>query len=227
MEKSKSKNWCNVCGDRHAPPTGKNCQKKQVQISGLSMDSVSGSDSEDSDHLALSKLAKQKKASTLKSVTPHDGEQNYNVVKQKASGSGVESGNVSTQEDNSEQNVQALLLKELRRVNDRLGLLEDQVAAGSSSEHKDRQKLSKTTKTKQAVYSDSTCSSDSEQELPTLSEISSSRSIQKKVDGRIEKLDSKLVREGKDQKIKSKTGGLLKSLFQIGFLGHMSISWGV
>ena len=178
-------------------------------MSGLSMDSVSGSDSEDSDHLALSKLAKQKKSSTLKSVTPHDGGQNYNVVKQKASGSGVESGNVSTQEDNSEQNVQALLLKELRRVNNRLGLLEDQVAAGSSTEHKDRQKLSKTTKskTKQPVYSDSTCSSDSEQELPTLSEIRSSRSIQKKVDGRIEKLDSKLVREGKDQKIKSKRRG--------------------
>ena len=190
------------------PPTGKNCQKKQVQMSGLSMDSVSGSDSEDSDHLALSKLAKQKKASTLKSGTPHGGGQNYNVVKQKASGSSVESGNVGAQEDNSEQNVQVLLLKELRRVNDRLGLLEDQVAAGSSTEHKDRQKLSKTTKskTKQPVYSDSTCSSDSEQELPTLSEIRSSRSIQKKVDGRIEKLDSKLVREGKHQ-IKSKRGG--------------------
>ena len=190
------------------------------------MDSVSGSDSEDSDHLALSKLAKQKKASTLKNVTPHGGGQNYNVVKQKASGSSVESGNVSAQEDNSEQNVQVLLLKELRRVNDRLGLLEDQVAAGSSTEHKDRQKLSKTTKskTKQPVYSDSTCSSDSEQELPTLSEIRSSRSIQKKVDGRIEKLDSKLVREGKHQNIKSKRGGLLKSLFQIGFPGHMSIS---
>ena len=192
------------------------------------MDSVSGSD--DSDHLALSKLAKQKKTSTLKSVSPHDGGQNYNVVKQKASGSGAESGNVSTQEDNSEQNVQALLLKELRRVNGRLGLLEDQVAAGSSSQCKDKQKLSKVTKTKtkQAVYSDSTDSSDSEQELPTLSEIRSSRSIQKKVDGRIEKLDSKLVREGKDQTIKSKRGGgLLKSLFQIGFLGHMSIFWGV
>ena len=80
------------------------------------MDSVSGSDSDNSDHLALSKLVKQKKTSTLKSVTPHDGGQNCNVVKQKPAGLGAESGDVSLQEDDSEKNVQALLLKELRRV---------------------------------------------------------------------------------------------------------------
>ena len=57
------------------------------------------------------------------------------------------------------------------------------MAAGPSSQRKDKQKLSKVnrTKTKQAVFSDSTDSSDSEQELPTLSEIRSPNLFKRKL----------------------------------------------
>ena len=121
-------------------------------------------------------------------------------------------------------------------MNQRLELVEEQVAAGSTSQgssKKDYQKLSKESKVLSRNFSkivDSTSdSSDEEVGIPTLAEMRASAALQKKIDSKISSLVTNKSDKGNDHnpKLKSKRGGgQLMFWYLKKWRGHMSTFWG-
>ena len=218
MVKQKHKGYCTVCNERHLPPTGKKCVKKQQQEE-LQTGLLDSSDdlSMDTHVSTVSTSAKKQKrmsTSTKSGPAPVTKGQNCKVNRAKAPGLG---GDLHCSEASSDEemtgDVQVLILQQLRKVNKRLDAVEDQVAgaADSTSAHgKDGTKLSKLKKYGSTKFS-KLCVSDSsedELELPSLSNIRSDRGLQRKVDAKLRSLDEGQSSGNEGHKIKSKRGGI-------------------
>ena len=215
MVKQKHKGYCTVCDDRHLPPTGKKCLKKQqqeeLQTGMLDSSDDLGMDTHGS--TVSTSARKQKKMSTKSGPAPITNGQNCKVKRAKAPGLGGDlyCSDVSTDEEMT-GDVQVLILQQLRKVNRRLDAVEEQVAGapGSTSAHgKDGTKLSKlkkygSTKFSKMVVNDS---SEDELELPSLSNIRSDRGLQRKIDAKLRSLEEGQNSGNESHKIKSKRGG--------------------
>ena len=107
--------------------------------------------------------------------------------------------------------MQAQILEQLKKMNHRLGTVEECVAQSTYTQHTQRQKLSKNSKTgyKSSNSSDSDSSDDNNEPLPSLSSIRKSAVVQKQVDSWIRQLEKTNQSPGTDTggKIKSKGGG--------------------
>ena len=199
----KHKDWCSRCEGRHYPPTGKKCKliknddhlmdpehslEGSVGASSFVMDSDKSHATRWKNNTTVSKSARGGQNCKVKGAKPL-GHSNEEVA---PDGSGLE-------------DVQGLILQELKRVNQRLDVVEGQMAAGSSSQgssKKDYQKLSKKAEFWSKNYSkvvDSTSdSSDEEVEIPTLAEMRVSAALQKKIDSKIGSLVSNKSDKGND-----------------------------
>ena len=227
----KNKKWCNVCEDRHIPPTGKKCtmaknMQKNVsdvsgQISSTNPDSSSVDSDSSSDHVVRTKK------STVSAKKAPGGGQNSNVSGAMPPGLHSQAGGEQPTEDDSlAGDVQVLILRELRKVSKRLDVveerMEDQGAAAAGSSRRKNCKLSKNTahdigttvkKNKKVTVVSSSESSDEEFQIPDLKAIRSSRPIQKKIDKKLANLQkSKHDQGNKTPKIKSKRGGVTEVL---------------
>ena len=227
----KQKRWCNVCNDRHTPPTGKKCtmnkekvQKSASDVSGQIDNSSFESSSMDSDSGSEQAMSSGK-LPVSKNKTPGGG-QNSSVSGASALGSHTVAEKEQQSQDGSlAGDVQVLILQELRRVNKRLDVVEEQMGAPTTSvvtsSREPVSKLSKHTahdskfsvkrsRTKTVMTSDS---SDNETEIPDLKVIRSSRPLQKKIDKKLASMDKEKHNQGNETpKIKSKRGGTTEVL---------------
>ena len=124
-----------------------------------------------------------------------------------------------TEEEEGSSDIQARILQELQRMNSRLDVVEQQVGKKSSRSSKDNEKKRKLSTVCKPIKSDSKlkyksqvlCSdvSSDVSDFPSLSDIKSSKAVQRKVDRSIANLDSSHIAQGNDhaQKLKSKRGG--------------------
>ena len=235
--KSKNKNKCTKCGDKHYPPTGKKC----VLYSGTNQDS------EDNDTLGSSKVlngtsgSKSKVGSSTVPVGPSGSGNRVgsSTVPVGPSGSGnsfvkhkspLKMVGLSSDEEDT---VSIQILKQLPKVNDRLDIVEEKVDGATASSRRGQQKsqrkhkLSKHCDNKfskkqcKQTWSDSSESSESSESdgdvIDTIrkpSVLRASVKMQRKVDERIRRLeaihDSPGTESGK--KIKSKRGGNVEVL---------------
>ena len=119
--------------------------------------------------------------------------------------------------DEAVEDVQQQVLRELKKINPRLEVMEDQVASSRSQSRRPRtDKLSTRSKHSGSSCKTSNCtilrdgseSSDDEIDLPELSSLRSSKSIQKRVDKAVAGLQKQQAQgNDKNSKIKKKGGG--------------------
>ena len=218
----KNKNWCTTCTKKHFPPTGKKCpvniEKQQkaaandtVEEGSVVRDSLSGQ--------TVSKSLASAGCSTKESTHKKD----LFVSGPGALGHGDLSASTSAdstdtdEEAEASSSVQAKILHELQRMNCRLDVVEQRVAKKSRpKKDSEKRKLSTVSKygksdsklksKKQVVCSDE---SSDDSDFPSLIDIKSSRSVQKKIDRSLDNLDSTHIPKGNDHahKLKSKRGG--------------------
>ena len=225
----KQKRWCNVCDDRHIPPTGKKCtiNKKKVHrstsdVSGQIDNSSFESSSMDSDS-GSEQAVSSGKLPVSKNKAPGEGQNSF-VSGASALGPQTMAEKEQQSQDGSlAGDVQMLILQELRRVSKRLDVVEEQMGAPTTSvvtsSREPVSKLSKHTahdskfsvkKSKKKMVITST-SSDDATEIPDLKVIRSSRPLQKKIDKKLASMDKEKHNQGNETpKIKSKRGVLLK-----------------
>ena len=203
----KHKGWCALCNDRHYPPTGKKCQ----------LEKQSGQESEHLDHCVNSlnprpssgaqdsKASSKKRGKTTKSAThPSKDKLDFTVVKAIAL-QGDSDSEMTTEERVVEKtgkepigvdDVQVLILQELKKVRSRQDMVEEQVADDKkeSVRRRDSAKVSsnndshvcskrKLRKQKQLVSSES---SDDDYQLPTLAGIRTFKVLQQKINHRVD-----------------------------------------
>ena len=132
----------------------------------------------------------------------------------------VEDSSTSSDESDHPSGVQALILKELKRVNSTPDAVESKVATTKKrKQHKDKEQrkfgpqLSNfVLKNKLCDESQSSCSnvssSSSEDELPCLLVLKSSRAVQRKIDQTVAEMEAESRNEGNDLTIESKRGCL-------------------
>ena len=199
------------------PPTDKKCklQKKALEDSESdTMDEVVQHDVSVKDS-GVKSGSRKKQALKRSAMTPNPKGQNCKAKRAQPQGSDVSADeDHSPQEGSTQADVQLMILKELRRVNSRLDVVEEQVAEGRAvgpSHGRNCVKLSSTkvsnSKVKKVIYTSE--SSDDEQAISSLSELRSSTVLQKKVDAKVKSLDQANSATGNDQiqKLKSKRGG--------------------
>ena len=212
----KNKNKCWACGEKHYPPTGKNCKNAQnpeeeaessVSVD-VSLDERDSPASQVKSHKKVKKCVKKPGVTVEKdSAVSHYGH-------------GDTTDERGLVEEAAGQGVQLQILAELRSMSARLEAVEGQVNKQGSvhgSTKTKGQKLSSCTKSKKFVKQSDTSSSESNESLessddevkiPQLSHIRSSKEVQRQIDRSIAKLSRKQL-EGNDisQKLKSKRGG--------------------
>ena len=211
----KNKNKCWACGDKHYPPTGKNCKNAQkpsheTVMSGTSDDSL---DERDSLSSQAKSSVKNKKSAKYSSVA---GKKDFGVKSQY--GQSDTAGEMGLVDEAAGQWVQFQILAELRSMAARLETVEEQMGQQKSvTKVKTKtHKLSSSAKLKKSVNQSDTSSSESneslessddEVKLPGLSHIRSSKEVQRQIDRSIAKLSRKQL-EGNEnsQKLKSKRG---------------------
>ena len=205
MGKNKDKCW--ACGDKHYPPTGKNCKKAQKVEEDVSSDSTDVSLDERDSPLSQVKCQKSVKKSGKKRSVAVEKDSS---VKSHCGQSDTVDG-ASLVDEAAGQGVQLQILAELRSMSARLEAVEGQVG------QKDVNSKPKGLKSKTSVkkcdissseQSQSSESSDDDTKIPELSYIRSSRDVQKQIDRSLAKLSKKQL-EGNDgsKKLKSKRGG--------------------
>ena len=190
-----NKNRCSKCGERHLPPTGKKCKYVHQVKHKI-----------DNDHNDLSNQAGSSTHTKAVKWTPKE-----------------QLALDSSSEDDTTDQVQLQILKELRRLNQRLDVVEEKVQQSSQQNRKEQGKI----KEQSELNSVSSCtfhskkvgkntvlsseSSDSEVEsihdfLRSLSTLRSAGSMQKKVDDTLRQIEdsSGVANNGK---IKSKCDG--------------------
>ena len=137
------------------------------------------------------------------------------VKKAKASGlsrPGDHAVLTSSGDEHSSGGVQALILKELQRVNSRLEAVEDSMESKTHrrSRRRDSAKLSTPEHLTESCCKTKKCRKSKMStvfsESSSLSVLRSSKDIQKQVDERIAEIESRSKIEGKDSKLKSKRG---------------------
>ena len=235
---NKNKNKCSKCGNKHYPPTGKKCmvwqeaeQSTEVEESTSDMGSTT---------VPSNSMAKQNSYAKQKSSNPAKGSSTVPSATMEARNS-FDKHKSPTEEDKlsseEEDTVSLQILKQLKRVNDRLDAVEEKVADVVSGDSKDQQtrqkqdrKLSKHSsckkykrqrhKSSSSSDDDSSSSSSSQDEsvvnVPNLKSLRTSMKIQKQVDARIRDLEKAHDNPGieKQEKIKSKRGGNVEVLVQ-------------
>ena len=222
----KGKNYCNKCDTRHFPPTGQKCSiLEEYHVSPMLAEQSSRKGKSKFSEPSSSKTSR-KMAKGLQQVSDSDTDlssveaspvlQKNGAIKKKTVNRTTVASQVDTLEEEEEQGVQSQILKQLQLMNKRLGEVEQQVQAKDSRHKtKDLQKLSTPTcsncdKSKGVCYSDSKVTSSDESDVPDISYLRSSKSIQKQVDCRLSQLERGAHLQGKcnSQKIKSKRGGV-------------------
>ena len=209
----KNKNKCWACGDKHYPPTGKNCKKAQKVEEDVSSDSTEVSLDERDSPLSQVKCQKSVKKSVKKRGVAVEKD---SFVKSHCGQSDTVDG-ASLVDEAAGQGVQLQILAELRSMSARLEAVEGQVGQKDVNRKPKGLKLSSCTKSKTSVkkcdsssseQSQNSESSDDDTKIPELSYIRSSRDVQKQIDRSLAKL-SKKQSEGNDgsKKLKSKRGG--------------------
>ena len=218
--KAKNKNYCSKCQSKHYPPTGKKCQSAMEKLKNqpsagvdpVTASSDSGSDGRDSGMGAFNvdmgkkKVTQQKDCVVKKVLNPGQARPSDHTDDSDTSGDERPSGG-----------LEALILKELQRVNSRLDDVEATVQGQRQhrKRDKDTQKLSKTNvlsksqsyskKSKSSKYVSE--SSSDEESLPTLSTLRTFWQIQRQVDARIAEIESQSKVQGDESnKLKSKRG---------------------
>ena len=217
--KAKNKNYCSKCHSKHYPPKGKKCQNIMDTLKNqpsTSVDPVSSSDSgrdgRDSGMGAFNVDMGKKKVTQPKDC----------VVKRvsnpgQARPSDHTDGSDTSEDERPSGGLQALILKELQRVNSRLDDVEATVQGQRQHRRRDTdtQKLSKANVlSKSESYSRKgrsskhvSESSSDEDPLTTLSTLRTSRQIQRQVDARIAEIESQSQVQGDEStKLKSKRG---------------------
>ena len=233
-----NKNKCSKCGNKHYPPTGKKCmvwqeaeQSTEVEESTSDMGSTtvpSNSTVKQNSYVKQKSSNPAKGSSTVPSAT-REARNSFDKHK-----SPTEDDKLSSEEEDT---VSLQILKQLKRVNDRLDAVEEKVADVVSGDSKDQQtrqkqdrKLSKHSsckkykrqrhKSSSSSDDDSSSSSSSQDEsvvnVPNLKSLRTSMKIQKQVDARIRDLEKAHDNPGieKQEKIKSKRGGNVEVLVQ-------------
>ena len=219
--KSKNKNKCTKCGDKHYPPTGKKC----VLYIGTNQDS------EDNDILGSSTVpvgtsgSRSKVGSSTVPVGPSGSGNSF--VKHK---SPLKMVGLSSDEEDT---VSLQILKQLQKVNDRLDIVEEKVDGATTSSRRGQQQIQRkhklsrhcdnksSKKQYKQTWSDSSDSSESSESdsdvidnIPKPSGLRGSVKMQRKVDERIRRLEAIHDSPGTklSQKIKSKRGGNVEVL---------------
>ena len=137
---NKNKNKCSKCGNKHYPPTGKKCMLWQVAEQSAEMEestSDMGSTTVPSDS-----MVKQNSYVKQKSSNPAKGSSTVPSATMEARNSFVihksptEEDKLSSEEEDT---VSLQILKQLKRVNDRLDAVEEKVADVVSGDSKDQQ----------------------------------------------------------------------------------------
>ena len=220
--KAKSKNFCSKCLEKHIPPTGKKCTKQTVEHSKPAKDSKKKSaiktapvlSFSDSDSMSGSssgdEITRQSDCSDKRALAPGSQGPSDNPKKRTQDSS-------SEEEDYKTADTQALILKQLKKVNSRLDAVEEKIATTLTSKRHKELKLSTccdtidhvSKKSSQKLRKVVSSSSSEEEDLPCLSTLRSSHQIQRKIDRRISEmqLDSKFEGRDTDLKNKSKRGG--------------------
>ena len=145
----KNKNKCWACGDKHYPPTGKNCKKAQKVEEDVSSDSTDVSLDERDSPLSQVKCQKSVKKSVKKrSVTVEKD----SSVKSHCGQSDTVDG-ASLVDEAAGQGVQLQILAELRSMSARLEAVEGQVGQKDVNNKPKGLKLSSCTKSKTSVKS--------------------------------------------------------------------------
>ena len=217
--KTKNKNYCSTCHEKHIPPSGKKCQlsnKPNMDLPSTSGAQVMASSSDVPDS-GVGAFYTNKSAKKVKK------QKDCYIKKAAASGqskSSVQMAETSSEDEHSSGGLQALILQQLQQVNSRLDAVEDRMATHSPGRtgNKDSTKLSSPQYLLKSSKSSKKChkskvkhvvddSSSDDESLPSLSVLRSSRNIQKAVDKRIAEIESLTQPEGKDNKTKSKRGG--------------------
>ena len=207
-----NKNLCNKCNKKHFPPTGKRC--KYLKKGLVSVDS-------DINVMPQGGVPVETHSETDINAMPHSG---VPVTQSKKSKNVCDSLCDSSSSDD-EPSVQLQILQELKRVNTRLNAVEDQIAEGESSRRQKRKhrpdelsklssknlvKLSSKKLAKTVSHtSESDSSPDSDCNVPSLSALKSSSSIQHQIDERLRELEvlPEDTGVGFKGKLKSKRGG--------------------
>ena len=208
---------CTKCGERHFPPSGRNCQ--QVQ---------------EDDFIVVTSRKGRKKDNRLSNAAGHSGslsgsptvdrglDSNVREVDRQPPGNLVDTqcGGPSTSQP--QQAGIEKILEELQKVNRRLDVVENRAVPdreASTTPHRDfklssnhRQYKSRTlSKRTFNVRDDSdseSVSGEDDVEIPPLHTIRSSKAIQGKVDHTLVALGRAQECRGNDKKLKSKRGGL-------------------
>ena len=223
----KNKNWCTTCTKKHFPPTGKKCpvniEKQQKDKAAVNVTVEEGSAVRDSlsGHTVSKSLASagcSTKGSTCKKDLFVGGPGALGHGDLSASTSADSTDTEEDEEGGTSGDIQVKILHELQRMNSHLNVVEKQVAkkSRSSKDSRGKHKLSTVcksvksdskSKSKKQVLSSDESSDDSD--FPSLSDIKSSKAVQKKIDRSIDNLDSTHIPQGNDhaQKLKSKRGG--------------------
>ena len=207
--KVKNKNHCSKWHSKHYPPTGKKCQNVMDKVK----NQPSTSDGRDSGmgvfnvDMGKRKVTQQKDCVVRKVLNPGQARPSDHTDTSDASEDEPPSGG-----------LEALILKELQRVNSRLDVVEATVQGHRQHRRRDKdtQKLSKTSvlsksdscsrKSKSSKHVSE--SSSDEESLPTLSTLRTSRQIQRQFDARIAEIESQSKVQGDEStKLKSKRGG--------------------
>ena len=126
----KNKNTCWACGQKHYPPTGKNCknvQKGDEAITSAALaSSVDERDSFPERTMSSKKGVKGSKNAVAREKDSHVKRAQYSSVES-------DSDHEEALEKRASSDVQGQILKELKRMSSRLNAVEQQVAAGTSS----------------------------------------------------------------------------------------------
>ena len=214
----KNKNNCSACGQKHYPPTGKNCKNAQKGDEATTSAALASSVDERYSFPECTMSSKKGVKGSKNAVAREDSH-----VK-RAQYSSVESNSDHEEalEKRVSSDVQGQILKELKRMSSRLNTVEEQVVTGTStydSNHDARRsrrsKISSVVRhskcNARTENTDSSLSensnSDDELKLPKLSYIRSSKQIQKQIDQSLAKLGKKADGGNDSQKLKSKRGG--------------------
>ena len=212
----KNKNKCWACGDKHYPPTGKNCKSAQKPSNDTVMSGTSDDRLDERDSLSsqAKSSVKNKKSAKYSSVA---GKKDFGVKSHH--GQSDTAGETGLVDEAAGQGVQLQILAELRSMAARLETVEEQVGQQKSvTKVKTKtHKLSSSAKLKKSVNQSDTSSSESneslessddEVKLPGLSHIRSSKQVQRQIDRSIAKLSrNQLQGNENSQKLKSKRGG--------------------
>ena len=128
----KNKNNCWACGQKHYPPTGKNCKNAQKRdeatTSAALASSVDERDSFPEYTMSSKKGVKGSKNAVAREKDSHAKRAQYSSVE-----SDSDSDHEEALEKRASSDVQGQILEELKRMSSRLNAVEQQVATGTSN----------------------------------------------------------------------------------------------